>query len=154
MALLQMEGSRTRPGERGETLRATERVKRRGDYVDVQSHGRRVQLRHFVAIMQPRGEDPPEPTTRIGVTITKKVSGAVGRNRVKRLIREVFRRNRELFPPGCDVVLIARAGADTLDYATVLAEVTGAQRALHAAARGPARSPTRPRKPLAEGRRS
>lgn len=148
-ALLRMESSRTRPGERGEILRATDRVKRRGDYLEVQAHGRRVQARHFVVIVQPRplGAGPESPT-RIGVTVTKKVSGAVGRNRVKRLVREVFRRNRDRFPAGCDVVFIARAGAEGLDYETVLAEVTSVERAMHAAARAaPAAAASRPRRP-------
>ena len=154
MALLHMEGSRTRPGERGEGLRAPDRLKKRGDFVDVQTHGRRVQLRHFVVIVQRRAAETPATETRIGVTITKKISGAVGRNRVKRLVREVFRRNRERFPAGCDVVFIARAGADTLDYATVLAEVSAVERALGAAARASAPAASRPRGPRLGGRRT
>ena len=153
MALLRMEDRRTRPGERGEILRAADRVKKRREYVDVQSHGRRVQLRHFVVIVRPRARDVPQVSTRVGVTVTKKVSGAVGRNRVKRLVREVFRRNRERFPADCDVVFIARAGAETLDYATVLGEVMSAERPLLAAAQAPAQSAARPRRPRVEGRR-
>jgi len=156
MALLHMEGSRTRPGERGETLRATDRVKKRGQFLDVQTHGRRVQLRHFVVVVQRHaGEDALTGPTRVGVTVTKKIAGAVGRNRVKRVVREVFRRNRERFPAGCDVIFIARDGADALDYATVLDEVTSSERALRAAAaRAPTASTSRPRRPRTEGRRS
>lgn len=67
---------------------------------------------------------------RLGVTVGKRVGNAVHRNRVKRLVREVFRRNRALFPEGCDVVLVARSGADRLDYGLVLDELVRAQAAI------------------------
>ena len=60
--------------------------------------------------------------------MTKKVGTAVQRNRVKRVVREVFRRNRSLFPAGFDVVFIAKRDAAGVDYDEVLAEV---QRASH-----------------------
>ena len=79
---------------------------------------------HFVILLVPHGGQ------RLGVTVGRRVGGAVQRNRVKRLVREVFRRNRELFPPDCDIVLVARPGAERLDYATVKSEVERAQNAL------------------------
>ncbi|MFN9809143.1 MAG: ribonuclease P protein component, partial [Deltaproteobacteria bacterium] len=60
---------------------------------------------------------------RIGITVTKKVGNAVARNRVKRLVREVFRQERARFPEGCDIVFIAKDGAPELRYEDVLAEV-------------------------------
>jgi ribonuclease P protein component len=72
---------------------------------------------------------------RLGVTVTRKVTGAVGRNRVRRLCREVFRRNPALFPERCDVVMIARRDAQLLDYATVAGELSAARAALSRAAR-------------------
>lgn len=69
---------------------------------------------------------------RLGITVTKKVSStAVGRNRVKRVVREVFRKNRELFPPGCDVVVIAKRESPALGYGDVLAEVRDASPSMH-----------------------
>ncbi len=45
---------------------------------------------------------------RLGITASRKIGGAVVRNRAKRLIREAFRAPRELFPPDIDVVVIVK----------------------------------------------
>lgn len=66
---------------------------------------------------------------RIGITVTSKIGCAVRRNRIKRVTREVFRRNRELFPNDCETVVVARLGAHRLGYQDVLEELQGAQRA-------------------------
>jgi ribonuclease P protein component len=102
------------------TLRATDRLKRREDFRRTQDGGRKHHSRHFLVVVHDRGDDAP---ARIGITVTKKVGNAVERNRVKRLVREVFRNERARFPVGCDVVFIARDGAPTLGYEQVLAEV-------------------------------
>jgi ribonuclease P protein component len=95
-------------------------VKLRRDFLRAQA-GRKVHTPHFVVCLFVRGDlEPP----RLGVTVTRKIGGAVQRNRVKRLVREVFRCNRELFPVGCDVVLIAKEGAPRLGMQDVLAEVS------------------------------
>ena len=119
-----------------ERLTRASRLRRRREYLAVQRQGRRVHTPHFIMVVL------PGTGQRLGVTVTKKVAGAVGRNRVKRLAREVFRRNRDLFPPKTDVVLVARSGAEGLDYARLLAEVAGAQSALREAALA---RPPRPR---------
>jgi len=102
----------------------TARLLRRSDFVRVQGKGRRVHTQHFVILLVPNAGQ------RLGITVGRRVGGAIQRNRVKRLVREVFRLNRELFPPDCDIVLVARPGAERLDYATVKSEVERAQNAL------------------------
>ena len=55
---------------------------------------------------------------RLGVVVSRKVGGAVQRNRIKRTIREMFRGNQEEFPHG-DCVVVAHVGAAKLDNASI-----------------------------------
>ena len=51
---------------------------------------------------------------RLGCTVPKVVGGAVVRNRIKRILRETFRRTRDSFPPGCVLVVNAKKSAASL----------------------------------------
>lgn len=51
---------------------------------------------------------PPAPLRRCGFIATKRLGGAVERNRAKRLLRETFRLSQEILPPDCTLVLLAR----------------------------------------------
>jgi ribonuclease P protein component len=113
----------------GERFLRSQRLLRRAEFVRVQSKGRRVHTAHFVLLMLRSAAPGP----RLGVTVGKRVGGAVQRNRIKRLCREVFRRNQRLFPRDCALVLVARQGADRLDYASVLGELQRAQSAIERA---------------------
>ncbi len=58
------------------------------------------------------------PYPRLGLSVSRKVGGAVVRNRWKRLIREAFRKSRSELPAGLDLVFRPRRGAE-LDYAAI-----------------------------------
>lgn len=49
------------------------------------------------------------PGTRLGLAVGRTLGGAVARNRVKRLLREAFRLQREHLPPAHDLVVVAKA---------------------------------------------
>jgi ribonuclease P protein component len=109
-----------------ERLRPSDRIKQRRDFRRVQGSGVRVHTRHFLLTLGVS----PHPAGRVGITVTRRVGNAVERNRVKRVVREVYRRERDWFPAGVDVVFIAKRGAPTVDYATLREEVRRARRTL------------------------
>lgn len=88
-----------------------ERIRKRSEYLALQGQGRKVQSESFLAFGR---RIPEERPGRLGVTVSKRVGTAVQRNRVKRLIREAYRRNKCL-PPGADVVIVAKRTALSLD---------------------------------------
>lgn len=67
--------------------------------------------RSFVLLVADQHAGSPEAPARLGITVSRRVGGAVVRTRVKRSLREWFRRHRGLFPKGKDFVLIARPSA-------------------------------------------
>lgn len=54
---------------------------------------------------------------RVGITVGKKLGGAVVRNRVRRRLREVYRLNEAAFSPGWDIVVVARSRCINADFA-------------------------------------
>ena len=54
--------------------------------------------------------------TRLGVTVSTKLGGAVIRNRIRRRLREIWRLNRPSLQDGWDVILVARGRAVRADY--------------------------------------
>jgi ribonuclease P protein component len=79
-----------------------ERVRRRAEYQRIYDRGSRVHGRLLTMFTFPNDL----AVGRLGIAATKKLGGAVVRNRAKRLIREVFRRNK--LAPGVDVVVIPK----------------------------------------------
>ena len=89
------------------TFRPHERIRRRPEFKHVYEQGVRSHSRYCtVFILRHAGG-----VGRLGIAATRKLGGAVQRNRAKRLIREVFRRNK--IAPGFDVVVIPKR--DLLD---------------------------------------
>jgi ribonuclease P protein component len=83
------------------------RLRRRADYVTVQTVGMKLHGRHVLALAQRR---PSGDHGRLGLTVTKRVGNAVVRNRIKRLLREWLRLHGWV-PNGWDMVLVAKESA-------------------------------------------
>ena len=84
------------------TFRPREHIRRRAEFQRIYERGARVRSRYSTVFVLPN----TLPFGRLGVAATKKLGNAVERNRAKRLIREVFRRNK--IAPGFDVVVVPR----------------------------------------------
>jgi ribonuclease P protein component len=97
------------PGARPRTGRM--RLSRSADFDRVFRQGRSHAGREFVLYVFPRGEGD-EP--RLGLSVSRKVGGAVERNRVKRLVREAFAIDGDRLPAGTDAVVVARHEANAL----------------------------------------
>lgn len=82
------------------------RLRRRAEFLEVQSGGRKLHGRHLLALAKQQAL----PVGRLGITVTRKVGNAVVRNRIKRLLREWLRLHGWV-PPGWDVVLVAKDSA-------------------------------------------
>ncbi len=85
----------------------------RKEFVNLNRAGKRYQTEHFTVIFIKNRLG----ISRLGITASKKVGTAVVRNKIKRLLREFFRLHKKSnFPPGYDVLFIAKKGARALNY--------------------------------------
>lgn len=108
---------------RGEGFPPERRVLRRVEFLRAQKGGRRHHAAHFTVILFDRGD---AALPRLGLVTSRKVGNAVRRNRIRRVIRELFRVEMDRFPSGQDVVVIAKDGAAALDSAAIRDEIHAA----------------------------
>jgi ribonuclease P protein component len=105
-------------------FKASDRLRRRGEFLRTQRTGARFQTAHFVVYAVQTGETCPP---RLGITVSRRVGIAVMRNRVKRRVRECFRlKLRAAIPQGTDLLVIARTGAPRLSTHAIVDELTTA----------------------------
>jgi ribonuclease P protein component len=84
------------------------RLSRSGDFERVYREGRSHANRFLVLYAFPRRDADDDTGTRLGVSVSRKVGGAVERNAVKRALREAFWNRSAGLPPAHDFVLVAR----------------------------------------------
>lgn len=89
------------------TLPPSVRLKSRRAFDRVFREGRRVSDRDLTIVMARRGDDGP---ARLGIAVGRRYGCAAERNRIKRLIREAFRRLRHDLLPDSDWVVLPRPG--------------------------------------------
>lgn len=102
------------------TLPKEERVLKRKDFLRRSLTVKKMVFPHFLVFIKPNNL----AKTRLGLTVGKNRGGAVQRNRIKRLLREFFRRSKDKFPPSRDIIIIALKGSDPLTYRQVFEELT------------------------------
>ncbi|MBU4447040.1 MAG: ribonuclease P protein component [Proteobacteria bacterium] len=94
------------------------RLRHRQEFLRAQAQGKRFHTRHFGVTLAPMAEGHP----RLGLVATRRMGKAVQRNRVKRLLREFFRRHQTGLP-AFDLVFMAKKGASALGYHQVEEEL-------------------------------
>jgi ribonuclease P protein component len=106
------------------------RLRRRQDFVRASKTGARFSARLFTMQMAgqgaPNGTDDPDSdaVARFGFTVTRKVAGAVGRNRIRRRLKEALRVSGDLGArPGRDYVFVARRGALTAPFVEIVTQM-------------------------------
>ena len=158
-------GDAARPGSRrDESFPKRCRILRRGEFLRIQGQGHRVHGKRLVFQFLPASGRE----SRVGITVSKKVGNAVVRNRIKRWIREAFRRHPELRPrrgdrshrgePERAYDLVITAKRDATDFAwqpihdeivSVLGRYLAERRSGSQRPNRPPRKPQPPRSPTA-----
>ncbi len=101
---MKAEGSAPAPDER---FPKAVRLLRRREFLEVQDKGQKIPSDCLLGLARPNGLS----FSRVGLTVSSKVGNAVVRARLRRLLRELFRKRRGQWPPGVDVVLVVRQSA-------------------------------------------
>jgi ribonuclease P protein component len=98
-----------------EALGKEHRLRRKSEFAKTSTQVKKCNGPHLIFLVRKNGSGH----SRIGLTVSRRVGGSVQRNRIKRLLRESFRRIKHQIHPAIDLVVIARKGAVDLDYLTV-----------------------------------
>ena len=98
------------------------RLTKRSEFLSLSQKGKRIHTSHFIVLSMANdmGED------KLGITVTTRVGNAVTRNRIKRLVREFFRRQSRETSRAQDIVIIAKRGAEKLSLSEVGGELGAA----------------------------
>ncbi|HWP46443.1 MAG TPA: ribonuclease P protein component [Candidatus Limnocylindrales bacterium] len=103
-----------------QTLKKFEKITEGNRFKFLYSRGKKLVLPSLIVYIY---VDSRVPGRRLGVTVSKKMGKSVVRNRAKRLLRELFRKNKFLFPEHAEVVMVARHGLVEKSYSELEKEL-------------------------------
>ncbi len=92
---------------------------RRAEYEAVYRDGRRRTSAQFAIFFRPNGLG----RSRFGISVKKALGGAVVRNRIRRRIREILRRNNSEIPSGWDIAIHPRSSVARAKFVPLAAEL-------------------------------
>lgn len=87
-----------------------ERIRKRSEFIRLKGAKQAIQNQQFIAVIERNRTEK----NRLGITVTKKVGSAVTRNRIKRIVRECFRKNKNNILGNRDIHVIAKKNAALL----------------------------------------
>jgi ribonuclease P protein component len=119
-----------------QALPRAERLRQAAEIQQVFQRGSRIERRAFLALWR-----PVEGPRKIGFAVSRQVRSAVDRNRVRRRVREAYRRHRAAFPTDLAVVFIGRPGARTAPFDELLEDMIGTAGILKQRNAAPRRGP-------------
>lgn len=96
----------------GDYMIFTESLKKNSDFQLVFKNGKSKANKYFIMYVLKNDSDK----NSLGISVSKKVGNSVIRHRIKRLVKESYRLHEDLFNSGLNIVVIARKGADELDF--------------------------------------
>jgi ribonuclease P protein component len=112
-----------------ETLARAEILRRKRDVSRVRRLGAKTGTRFLSLRCAPNPESPTDNTPasvpaprRVAILLPRGIGNAVERNRLKRRLREIYRRNRDWFPAGQDCIIRPGTAAGKLSFAELLNE--------------------------------
>ncbi len=97
------------------------RLLKRWEFLRIQRRGLKIHTRSLLILVGPNRLG----RKRLGIAVSRKYGKSVQRNRIKRVVREVFRRNRGLFPDFSDIVVVPKRMRRRAKYADLVEEIRG-----------------------------
>lgn len=98
-----------------------ERLKKDKEFAHIFKFGKRRQGRNLTVIHVATSQDAVHNDRRIGIVISRHIKGSVIRNRLKRRLRDIYRRNKDYFLG--DTIIIAYPGAECMSYSELNDEI-------------------------------
>lgn len=92
------------------SFKKAHRILKRSEFLRLSEKNRKVQNQYFVALF----DTSTTGETRLGITVTKRVGNAVARNRLKRYVREYYRRHRNDILKETDINIIVKKRASDI----------------------------------------
>ncbi len=106
-------------GRAEERFPKTCRLLKRSEFLCIQQKGIKVHSRAFVGLVVFDNVSK----VRIGITTTKRIGTAVQRNRLRRIIREAFRRQWMVIPNGSEVVIVAKRNSTEMNSQEIIEDL-------------------------------